>query len=89
MKNPLIPMCAITGNPSREKIEEMLSLYSDAGIEQILIYPRSGCEIEYMSPRWLEVCSDLIVGAAKRNMSVWLYDEFNWPSGNCCGAVMR
>ena len=89
MKNPLIPMCAITGNPTREKIEEMLTLYQEVGIEQMLIYPRSGCEVEYMSARWIEVCRDIIEGCEKRNITVWLYDEFNWPSGNCSGAVMR
>ena len=89
MKNPLIPMGAITGNPSRQQVEEMLQTYLSQGIRQFLIYPRSGCEIEYMSDRWIELCGDVIEIAARNGMSIWLYDEVNWPSGSCGGKVME
>lgn len=88
-RNPLIPMGAITGNLSREQIHVMLRRYADAGITQFLIYPRDGCDVPYMSERWLEICGDIIEYAAKLGMEIWLYDEFNWPSGTCCGEVMK
>ena len=85
--NPIIPMTAITGNPDRRDITEMLSDYHDVGIEQFLIYPRSGLEIEYMSEDWFRLCRDCIEVADSLGMKVWLYDEYNWPSGNCKGQV--
>ena len=87
--NPLIPMGAITGDPSRDEITAMLRQYAEVGIEQFLIYPRDGSEVEYMSERWLEICGDIIREADRLGMSVWLYDEFNWPSGTCRGEVIR
>ncbi len=89
MKNPLIPMAAITGKPTKEEIDKIMRLYSQAGIQQFLIYPRSGCEVEYMSEQWLEVCRYIIEAAEREKMDIWLYDEYNWPSGTCNGKVMQ
>lgn len=87
--NPLIPMGAITGHPSREELREMLEQYRKNGIDQFLIYPRSGLEVEYMGCEWLEICRHIIEYCAEYDMAVWLYDEYNWPSGKCRGKVVR
>ena len=87
-KNPLIPMAAITGNLTTEEIRTMLRRYADQGIRQYLMYPRDGCDVPYMSERWLEILGDIIETAAELDIDIWLYDEFNGPSGTCKGAVM-
>ena len=89
MKNPLIPMGAVTGDMTTAEVNEMMRRYADAGIGQFLMYPRDGCEIEYLSERWFEVCGDIIRAAKRYGIDIWLYDEFNWPSGTCRGAVME
>ncbi len=89
MQNPLIPMIAITGRPDRARMAQLLDAYKSVGISQFLIYPRSGLEIEYMSETWLTLCQNIVELAAERSMNVWLYDEYNWPSGNCCGQVTK
>ena len=89
IKNPLIPMGAITGNPTKDEIEHALLSYVKKGIQQFMIYPRSGCEIEYMSERWIEVCGYIIEIAAREDIDIWLYDEFDFPSGSCCGKIVR
>lgn len=83
----LYPMLAVTGTPTREKLQSIMKSYKEIGIEGIMIYPRSGCEVEYMSEQWREVCAACIEYAAENNMKVWLYDEFNWPSGSCDNQV--
>ena len=85
--NPLIPMTAITGKPTRNDISRLLNTYHDAGIEQFLIYPRSGLELEYMSEDWITFCRNAAQIADSLGMKIWLYDEYNWPSGNCKGQV--
>ncbi len=90
VENPLIPMGAITGKPTREKMRKILSDYRSVGITQYLIYPRAGCEIEYMSEEWLETCQWICEEAQQLGFtSIWLYDEFNWPSGTCNKEVMK
>ncbi len=87
-KNPLIPMAAITGAPTREDIYRTMKNYYDVGIKQFLIYPRSGCEIEYMSEAWFEMCCNVIETGEELGFDIWLYDEFFCPSGSCQGQVL-
>lgn len=86
-QNPVIPMTAVTGKPDRAAVTEMLEAYREVGIEQFLIYPRSGLEIEYMSDEWMAFCRNCLEVADSLDMKVWLYDEYNWPSGSCKGQV--
>ena len=88
-KNPLIPMAAITGRPGRARMREVLSSYKSVGVEQFLIYPRTGLEFEYMSPEWMRLVRDTVEIAAELDMHIWLYDEYNFPSGNCRGQVTQ
>lgn len=87
MKSPLITMSAITGKPNKEKIFEYLKGLKDNGIEQVMLYPRSGCEIEYLSEDWFNTIANFIEAAKSLDMCIWLYDDFNWPSGDACGRV--
>lgn len=85
--SPLIEMTAITGRPDRGAVTRLLQTYHDADIDQMLIYPRSGLEIEYMSDEWMQFCRNCVEVADSLGMRIWLYDEYNWPSGNCKGQV--
>ena len=87
-ENPFIPMGSLTGRPTRQQIQRVLSEYADAGITQYLVYPRSGCEMEYLSEEYM-TCMENICREAEclHFTSLWLYDEFNWPSGRCGGRV--
>ncbi len=87
--NPLIPMFAITGRPAPSDICAKLNRFYQSGIRQVMLYPRSGCGIPYMSDEWRAVCAAGIDFAKKHGMKIWLYDEFNWPSGSCKNEVTR
>ena len=89
-ENPLIPMGALTGKPDRNMISETLNAFKEVGITQYLLYPRSGCELEYLSEEWFDTCRIFLEEGKRLNFtSFWLYDEFNWPSGQCGGKIMR
>ncbi len=87
--NPFIPMLALTGRPTTEKIEKMLTTYKNVGIDAVLLYPRSGLEIEYMSEEFRDLIGFAVETAKRLSMHIWLYDEFNWPSGSCKNAVAK
>lgn len=84
---PLIPMGAITGKPDEATVRETLEAYKAVGIDQYLIYARSGLELEYMGEEWLQLCEWFCEHARRLDMAIWLYDEYNWPSGSCKGRV--
>ncbi len=87
MKNPLITMCAITGKPTKEQIFDYMNSLCENGIKQVMLYPRSGCELEYLGDEWFETIGEYINAAKSLDMSIWLYDDFNWPSGYAGGKV--
>ncbi|MBQ9120932.1 MAG: hypothetical protein IJY12_01055 [Clostridia bacterium] len=89
MQSPLITMSALTGRPSKEKIFTYLKGLKDNGIDQALVYPRSGCELEYLSEEWFDAIGNFIEAAQALDMSLWLYDDFNWPSGDAHGRVTK
>jgi hypothetical protein len=87
---PLISMWAITGNPGRNFLRERMENFKSVGITQLVIYPRHGLEVEYLSEAWLDICEWICEDAAALGFtSIWLYDEKNWPSGTCNGEVIR
>ncbi len=89
-ENPLILMFAIAGKPDNDFLKNRLEGFKNAGITQFLIYPRSGCQFNYMKDDWLSAVKFMIDEAKRLNFSsVWLYDEFNWPSGTANKQVMK
>ncbi len=87
MNSPLITMSAITGKPSQNDIYEYLNKLKEHGVAEVMLYPRSGCEIEYLSDAWFSAIGNFINAAVELNMRIWLYDDFNWPSGDAGGRV--
>lgn len=87
MRCPLITMSAITGKPKSEEIFSYMSSLKGVGIDEVMIYPRSGCEIEYLSEEWFLCVCHFIEAAKTLDMKIWLYDDFNWPSGDAGGRV--
>jgi hypothetical protein len=81
-------MGAITGRPTEQQLCDWLDAYWRVGIDQFMIYARSGLEIEYLGADWFAACRCLIEHAARRGMAIWIYDEFNWPSGGAGGKVL-
>lgn len=87
MKCPLITMTAVTGKPTRDYVYEYMKSLKESSVEQVMIYPRSGCEIEYLSNEWFDTVGFFLSAAEELDMCVWLYDDFNWPSGDAGGKV--
>jgi len=87
--NPLIPMGAITSPMSADEIEAMLDRYASVGIQQFLFYARGGCTVPFMSGEWLDICENIVRGCEKRGISVWLYDEYDCPSGTCARTIIN
>ena len=54
MRN-VIPMFALTGKPTREELEIEIQHFKKVGIGAVMLYPRSGCHVLYMSDEWFEL----------------------------------
>jgi hypothetical protein len=69
----------------RVQIAEM----ADKGVGGVVLHPRHGLQIPFMSPAWLEAIEVCLAELAKYGMEAWLYDEDNWPSGYFGGRLTR
>ena len=85
--NPVIPFFAITGRPTDAGLARKVAALRADGFDQFLIYARSGLQYKYMGEEWLHAVETLCREAERGGMKVWLYDEYNWPSGTCKGRV--
>ena len=83
LPSPLILFGALSGRPSEADVVSALESARAAGYSDFMVYARSGLEIDYMGEEWLELVGHFLRHAERLGMSIWLYDEFNWPSGSC------
>ncbi|MCX7827544.1 MAG: hypothetical protein N2689_18600, partial [Verrucomicrobiae bacterium] len=83
-----LAMWALTGALKSDDVCRHLDAFHAAGWG-VVLYPRSGLELEYLGDEWFERIRFIVEQAASRAMEVWLYDEFNWPSGHAKGLVTQ
>ncbi len=83
----MIPFMAVTGAPTESEARAKVAAIQADGANSFLLYARSGLQIEYMGDAWLNLAEWFCDEAARRGLKVWLYDEYNWPSGTCKGRV--
>ena len=90
VKRPTAPlaMWALTGTLKSDDVCRQLDAYHRAGWG-VVLYPRWGLELDYLSDAWFERIRFIVEQAAARRMEVWLYDEFTWPSGHAKGLVTK
>ena len=86
-ESPLVLFTAMTGRPGAKEAAEYFDAAQKAGFSQMMLYPRSGLELDYMGDEWLDFVGACLKEAKSRGMKAWLYDEYNWPSGSCKGRV--
>jgi len=86
-ENPVVPFLAVTGRPTEADLVRKVTELKAEGFDAFLIYARSGLQEKYLGERWFAIADTLCREADRQGMKVWLYDEYNWPSGTCRGRV--
>lgn len=86
-RSPLVLFSAQSGRPGEADVVRTLEDAAAAGYSDLMVYARSGLEYTYMGEDWLTLVGWYLEHARRRGMHIWLYDEFNWPSGSCRGQV--
>ena len=77
----------MNGRPTVADVERKLSALSAGGVDSFMLYPASGLKLDYLGREFFDIARAFADGAKRRNMKMWLYDEFNWPSGTCLGRI--
>ena len=77
------------GDVSKIEIEDQLKDLKVMGYHEVLIYPGFGLNIPYLSDDYFDLIAYAVEQAGKLAVKIWLYDEYNWPSGTAAGKVIR
>lgn len=72
-----------------EKTTEQLSMMHRIHADQPVIHARFGLQNKYLSQDWFDRIESSVLQAGKNNQKIWLYDENNWPSGNCSWEITK
>lgn len=72
-----------------DKTAEQMAMMSRANCSQPVIHARSGLLNEYLSEDWFSRIEHAVCKAKELGMKLWLYDENNWPSGNCSWTITK
>jgi len=84
-----VPFWFINGPLKRENVARELELMRQQGIREVIVHPRYGLTVPYLSDQWFEIFGWCVEEARKRRMFIWIYDEFNWPSGTAGMSVQE
>ncbi len=70
-----------------EKTKEQLSIMKRIHANQPVVHSRFGLQNEYLSQDWFDRIKSVIRDCKENGQKIWLYDENNWPSGNCAWTI--
>ncbi len=87
----IMPFWFWNGKLTYEEMEYQLREYYDKGIPAIYIHSRFGINdhVPYISEDWFDRVKFTVEKAQEIGLQVWVYDEYNWPSGTAGQTIMR
>jgi hypothetical protein len=70
-----------------ERTKEQLAIMKRIHANQPVVHSRFGLQNEYLSQDWFDRIKSVIENCKENGQKIWLYDENNWPSGNCAWTI--
>lgn len=86
-----IPFWFWNDDLEKKEIRRQIDAFLEKGIHGFVIHPRKGLteNYRYLSEPFMDAVEFAVKEAAKRNMTVFLYDEAMYPSGSAGGKVVQ
>jgi len=73
---------------TRDEVERQILEMKHGGVGGFFLHPRQGMDLPYMSRQYLDMVRFAVDVAKREKMSVWLYDEYPYPSGVAGGELL-
>ncbi len=84
-----VPWWCWTGEMNYAEMERQLQAMRAQGIREFFVFALYGLEFPFLGEAWWERVAWTLRRCAQLGMQVWIYDDYNWPSGTCAGRVLR
>ena len=75
-------MMMLNGRLDDDIVEPYLDALSTSGYRGVCLHPRDGLAVPYGSEQFWAGIERVIGHARDRDLAVWFYDEFSFPSGS-------
>ena len=83
----MIPLWLWTGKIRRDEVARQIAEMKQKGIGGFFISPFSPLDPNYLSSEWFSLVRFTIREANNLGLSIWIYDDIDWPSGRAAGKV--
>lgn len=86
----IMPFWFVNGRMDYDEMEYQLKEYKAGGIPGIYIHARFGTleNTGYLTEDWFDRLRFTVEKAREIGLQIWVYDEYNWPSGTAGKQVM-
>ena len=82
-----IPFWGWNCDLNHERLARQIREMKEMGFGGVTIHPREGLRVPYLQEAFMDAVRFSVDEAKKEGMTVWLYDDERWPSGNAGGFV--
>jgi hypothetical protein len=83
------PFWLWNGRMEEAEIRRELQELREQRVTEAMIMPTSGLEPAYLSKEYFALVAYAVAQAKRLGMGIWLYDEYNWPSGAAGGLLLQ
>ncbi|HBP37434.1 MAG TPA: hypothetical protein DD640_01590 [Clostridiales bacterium] len=73
----------------KDEITFQLEQFLSQGIYDFFIHSMYGLTLDYLSDEFFDLIRFTVAEAKRLGLKFWIYDEFNWPSGQAGGKVIE
>jgi hypothetical protein len=82
-----IPFFVWNGKITKPAIDSFMISFKDAGFGGVFIHARPGLITSYLTDEWFDLFKYTVNKGREFGIKVWIYDEYNFPSGFAGGNV--
>jgi len=73
----------------KTELQRQINFMLEQKVGGFVIYPRHGLRVPYLSESWFDKMAFVFELAQKNKLSVFINDEYNWPSGAADGQILQ
>ena len=84
-----VPFWSWNNEIKPEECKRQIRQMQEVGFGGFIIHARAGLKTEYLGEEWFACVQACIDEAKKRDMCIWIYDEFGYPSGFVGGTLLE
>lgn len=82
-----IPFFVWNGTVTKSEIDQYLTDFKEAGCGGVFIHARPGLVTTYLTDEWFDLFRYTLNKGKELGLNIWIYDEYNFPSGFAGGHV--